>query len=144
MITDEDFAVVADIKDPQLAFATLESRFRKAVEANMENSQSNEAYMLVRQFDFAGLCSAIDMPVGTPMDGRVIYHYQIQSLEGRILTFIESLGLRESQEKSAKDIFRDIFYREMYFNTVEVWGEQLNAALVASSARGPVGVHSSN
>jgi hypothetical protein len=43
MISDEDFATI-DIRDPQMAFATLETRFRKALETNLENSQSNEAY----------------------------------------------------------------------------------------------------
>ena len=43
MISEEDFATI-DIRDPQMAFATLETRFRKALETNLENSQSNEAY----------------------------------------------------------------------------------------------------
>lgn len=77
--------------------------------------------------------------LGVPMDGRIIYDYQIQSLEGRILTFIESLGLRESQEKSAKDIFRGIFYPALYLETEYVWGEQLNQAIQESRKRGAVG-----
>ena len=64
-----------------------------------------------------------------PMDGRAIYDYQIQSLEGKLLTFIESLGLKDSQEKSAKDIFRDIFYQVMYFETEYIGGEFLNIAI---------------
>lgn len=43
MISEEDFATI-DIRDPQMAFATLETRFRKALETNLENSQSSEAY----------------------------------------------------------------------------------------------------
>lgn len=62
------------------------------------------------------------VPDGVPMDGRVIYNYQIKELEGRLLTFIESLGLREGQEKSAKDIFRDILYRSLFNETLWVRG----------------------
>jgi len=38
--------------------------------------------------------------------GWIIQDYQIQNLEGRLLTFIESFGLRESQEKAVKDLVR--------------------------------------
>lgn len=65
------------------------------------------------------------VPGATPMDARVVYDYQIQSLEGRLLTFIESLGLRESQEKSAKDVFREIFYSGLYRELVWVRGEDI-------------------
>ena len=65
-----------------------------------------------------------NVPVSTPMDGRVIYDYMIQGLQGRLLTFIESLGLRESQEKSAKDIFRDIFY-SLYTETIWIEGDKI-------------------
>lgn len=76
------------------------------------------------------------------MDGRIIYDYQIQSTEGKILTLIESLGLRETQEKSAKDIFREIFWREMFTGTERIHGEFLNKAIVASRAKSEVGVAS--
>ncbi len=76
--------------------------------------------------------SAPTLPAGTPMEGRVIYDYQIQALEGRILTFIESLGLRESQEKSAKDIFRELFYRGMYNETLWVNGDMLGPVVTAA------------
>jgi hypothetical protein len=69
------------------------------------------------------------------MDGRVIYDYQIQQLEGRILTFVESLGLSPSQEKAAKDIFRDVFYQAMYFQLKYVWGPELQEAIQKSRAR---------
>lgn len=81
----------------------------------------------------------VGVPAGNPLDGRVIYDYQIGSLEGKLLTFIESLGLRESQEKSAKDVFKGIYYPVMYFETEHVWGEQLNKAITESRARGAVG-----
>lgn len=75
------------------------------------------------------------------MDGRIIYDYQIGSLEGKLLTFIESLGLRESQEKSAKEMFKEIYYRQMYFETEYVGGEQLNKAredwIMENGERGP-------
>ena len=66
------------------------------------------------------------------MDGRVIYEYQIRNLEGKILTFIESLGLRESQEKSAKDMFKEFFYRDMYMETAYVYGDLLQPAIKKS------------
>lgn len=66
------------------------------------------------------------------MEGRVIYDYQIRELEGRLLTFIEALGLRESQEKSAKDIFRDVFYSIMYQQTVWVSGPVIGPAVTAA------------
>lgn len=34
----------------------------------------------------------------------VVGEYAMQNLQGRLLTFIESLGLREGQEKAVKDI----------------------------------------
>ena len=73
-----------------------------------------------------------NLPAGTPMEGRVIYDYQIRDLEGRLLTFVESLGLRESQEKSAKDIFRDIFYSVLYQQTLRVSGEMLGPTVTAT------------
>ncbi len=68
---------------------------------------------------------SLAVPSNSPMGGRIVYDYEIQSLEGRLLTFIESLGLRESQEKSAKDIFREIFYDGLYQRTLYVRGELL-------------------
>ena len=79
------------------------------------------------------------VPLGNAMDGRIIYDYEISQLEGRILTMIESFGLRESQEKSAKDIFKDIFYRTIYFDIKQVHGEYLNEAIAKSRAKGEVG-----
>lgn len=42
---------------------------------------------------------------------RILHDYLIPEIEGQLLTFIESLGLSQSQEKAAKDIFRTIYYR---------------------------------
>lgn len=39
-----------------------------------------------------------------------IESYKISHIEGRLLTFIESLGLRDTQEKAAKDIAREIIW----------------------------------
>lgn len=95
--------------------------------------------------DGATTHSDIGFPKGNPMDGRVIYDYQIQTLEGKMLTFIESLGLRESQEKSAKDIFRDIFYRSMYFELETVHDKYFNDPIEkARGEKNPSGVASSN
>lgn len=66
------------------------------------------------------------------MEGRVIYDYQIRELEGRLLTFIEMLGLRESQEKSAKDVFRDMFYKGLYQETIWIRGEMLEPVVTAA------------
>lgn len=49
-----------------------------------------------------------------------------------MLTFIETLGLRESQEKSAKDIFRDVFYSVLYQQTLWVSGEMLSPVAQAA------------
>ena len=77
------------------------------------------------------------------MDGRVIYDYQIGSLEGRSLTLIEALGLREKQEESTKDILKGILRTSLYIETEHVWGEQLNQAIAESRKRGEVGQGSS-
>jgi hypothetical protein len=69
------------------------------------------------------------VPLGTPMDGRVIYHHQISELEGKILTLIESLGLKEKQEESVKNMFRDVFYRIMYYELEYLGGIQINNAI---------------
>lgn len=73
------------------------------------------------------------------MDGRVIYDYQIQSLEGKLLTLIESLGLAEKQESALKDVFKDTFYRVVYFETTYVGGEYLQKAIIGWSETNGVG-----
>lgn len=47
-------------------------------------------------------------------NGYMYFPYQMQMLEGRVFTAIESFGLRETQEKAAKDVLRSIF--------VDFWG----------------------
>ena len=48
--------------------------------------------------------------VGEPTIGygpaRVIYEQQVGYVEGRLLTIIEAIGLKETQEKSIKDLVR--------------------------------------
>jgi hypothetical protein len=68
-------------------------------------------------------------PSGIPMDGRVIYHHQISELEGKLLTLIESLGLKEKQEESVKNMFRDIYYRVVYYELEYLGGIQINKAI---------------
>lgn len=68
-------------------------------------------------------------PVGVPMDARVIYDHQISMVEGRILTFIESLGFSEVREKAVKDIIRGILYTELYVNSPLVLGKFINEAI---------------
>jgi hypothetical protein len=56
----------------------------------------------------------MDSPVPRAMDGRAIYDYQIGSLEGKFLTLVEGLGLRESQENAAKDMLKGILRTALY------------------------------
>ena len=58
--------------------------------------------------------------------GYILHDYAVQHLEGELLTFIESLGLRDSQEKAAKDIFRNIYYKAIYQSSQFITGEQAN------------------
>lgn len=41
-------------------------------------------------------------------DGRMYYGYQKDNLVGQVLTFAESLGLPEKQEKAVKDTLRNL------------------------------------
>jgi hypothetical protein len=52
--------------------------------------------------------------------GYVINDYQLSHLEGRLLTLIESWGLKETQEKACKDLMRN-----------ELWG-LLNPCFIIS------------
>lgn len=49
-------------------------------------------------------------PIGVtsgPNDGGYMYYtYEMNDLFGRIMTTVESFGLRETQEKAAKDMLR--------------------------------------
>lgn len=47
---------------------------------------------------------------GSPLpysSGYVVNDYQVQHLEGRLLTLIESIGLKDTQEKAVKDLVRN-------------------------------------
>lgn len=72
------------------------------------------------------------VPVGHPADGRVVYDYQIGSLEGKLLTLLESFGLRESQENAAKDMLKSILRTSLYIETAYVYGEFLQPAIEKS------------
>lgn len=69
------------------------------------------------------------------MDVRVIYPYQIQNLEGKLLTLIEGLGLSEKQETAVKELFKDTYYRTMYSETIYVFGEYAQPAIRQSAER---------
>jgi hypothetical protein len=56
-------------------------------------------------------------------ESYVVFPFQIQRVEGKILTLIESLGLSVSQEKASKDLARDIV-QGLYRDT-----EYLNGSL---------------
>lgn len=49
-------------------------------------------------------------------------------MEGRLLTFLESLGLKDSQEKAAKDLLRQEVNSWFYPNALGITGE-LNTAV---------------
>lgn len=49
-------------------------------------------------------------------------------IEGRLLTFLESLGLKDSQEKAAKDILRQEVQSWFYPNALGISGE-INTAV---------------
>lgn len=49
-------------------------------------------------------------------------------MEGRLLTFLESLGLKDSQEKAAKDLIRQEVSSWFYPNALGISGE-LNTAV---------------
>ncbi len=49
-------------------------------------------------------------------------------MEGRLLTFLESLGLKDSQEKAAKDLLRQEVQSWFYPNALGISGE-LNTAV---------------
>ncbi|WLA64861.1 hypothetical protein [Bradyrhizobium diazoefficiens] len=58
MITEEDFATVADCP-PDLAFARLEKKFRHRLENNLENSQNNNSWAhYIIECAFRGIVSA--------------------------------------------------------------------------------------
>jgi hypothetical protein len=71
-------------------------------------------------------------PLGSSMHGRAIYDYQIGSLEGQLLTLLEGLGMRESQEKAAKDMLKSILRTSLYIETKYVYGDFLNDAISKS------------
>lgn len=55
-----------------------------------------------------------DSPIG---EGYFIFPFQIARIEGKMLTLIESLGLKEGQEKATKDLTRDII-QGIYRDTI--------------------------
>lgn len=72
---------------------------------------------------------AMETPAGVSVGGYVVYEYDVKNLEGKLLTLIESLGLKDTQEKSVKSLFKDILYRSLYLDTIFVQGNILNEAL---------------
>lgn len=59
--------------------------------------------------------------------GYIIEDYKISHIEGKLLTFIESIGLRDTQEKATKDIIREIIWS--LYNSDNTWitGEDIIA-----------------
>lgn len=67
--------------------------------------------------------------------GYILLDYEIQHLEGQLLTLLESLGLREGQEKAAKDMFRGIYYRGVY-NGRHIRGPQVAQVRIENEGYG--------
>ena len=55
-------------------------------------------------------------------EGRMFYSYQENDLVGQILTFTESIGLAEKQEKAVKDTLKNMLYG-FFNNTISVPGD---------------------
>ena len=66
--------------------------------------------------------STINVP--DSLSGTVVFDYVVSSVEGRLLTFIEAMGLPQSQEKAAKDIVRQELWK-VYQDSVYITGEQV-------------------
>lgn len=56
-------------------------------------------------------------------DCYVVYDGSVGNLEGRVLTIIESLGLKDSQEKAVKDLLRNEIWQWTNAVSSFVWGE---------------------
>ena len=59
-----------------------------------------------------------------PLSGTVVFDYAVSCVEGRLLTFIEAMGLPQGQEKAAKDIVRQELWK-VYQDSVYITGEQV-------------------
>lgn len=68
------------------------------------------------------------------MSGYALYSYDIQNLEGDILTIVESFGLRDSQERAAKNLIRNALY--MLYRLPQIEGSFLNDAISKTQAAG--------
>lgn len=68
-------------------------------------------------------------------DGRVIYDYQVSHLEGRLLTLIDGLGLRESQETAVKDMLKGILRTALFVESYYVYGDLLQPVVNNSIQR---------
>lgn len=58
----------------------------------------------------------------------IVFPFQIARVEGKLLTLVESLGLRDSQEKATKDLVRDIvqgLYRDTEYATPQLTSETM-------------------
>src|SRR5258708_36871512 len=66
-----------------------------------------------------------ELPKVIPDNGRIIYDYQIGCLEGKLLTFVESMGFSESREKAVKDILKSILRESLYLECGLIMGNYL-------------------
>lgn len=68
-------------------------------------------------------------------EGYVISRWTVPNLQGKLLTFIESIGLRDTQEKAVKDIISQIIWDTMD-EAQYVTGEQHTALRNENSRMG--------
>lgn len=68
------------------------------------------------------------------MDGHALYDWEVNTLIGRLLTLVESLGLRETQERAVKDLVRQEVSH--LFSCQGVDGEALNTAITKTTEIG--------
>ena len=59
----------------------------------------------------------------------------IPTLEGQLLTLVESFGLKETQEKAAKDLVRQTIWKAVYGYAVVI-GERTNTAIREARFKG--------
>lgn len=58
-----------------------------------------------------------------PVGGYMYYTYEMDDLYGRVMTTVESFGLRETQEKAAKDMLR-LHFNEFWSKVKYVTGDK--------------------
>ena len=77
----------------------------------------------------------IEVPVSSGYTSAYLVHdYHVGNLVGKILTLIESLGLKDTQEKATKDIAREFIYSLYQCNYLP--SEAVDAAMEIANKTG--------